>query len=133
VTFSGGYMNNNDLFVNQSADDLIFEPIVEENAIVFEIKNFTVLFSSDKFAFNLLTIPIKGHLDAFLSETRFRVKIAFNKNVSQTGRLLPIINVTECIFTLNPSKIKFNLGGNILLNIVDVILPVLQSLFRNTI
>jgi hypothetical protein len=83
------------------------------------------MFSSDKFMYSLLTVPLKGHLDAFMSETRFRVKVALGKNVTAQGRILPVLNVTECVFTLTPSKIKFNLGGNILLNIVDIILPVL--------
>lgn len=57
----------------------------------------------------------------------------FGRNVTKAGRVLPYFNVTECIFTLNPSKIRFNLGGNILLSIVDILLPLIQGLFTGTI
>lgn len=118
-------MNSNKLFVNQSADDLTFLPVPEENSLIFEIKNFTIQFRSDKFSYSLLTVPIRGFLDAYLSETLFRVKVQFGTNTTKEGRILPTLNVTECVFTLSPSKIKFDLGGNILLHMLDVILPIL--------
>ena len=35
--------------------------------------------------------------------------------------------MTDCQFTLNPKMMKFSLGGNILLQLADIVVPLLQT------
>ena len=61
---------------------------MSENAILFQIKNITVQFRSNAFSYWLLTVPIEGYMDAFMSGTQFMIKMAFiNKQVN--GKTLP--------------------------------------------
>lgn len=77
ITFSGGYMKNNVLYVDEDSMNLVFEPVEAENSIIFEINNLTLYFTSKKFSYSLLTVPLTGNLRANMSGTLLRAKVAF--------------------------------------------------------
>jgi len=59
-----------------------------------------------------------------------RVKIKLSKVIAKDGRILPQIQLTESKFELDTRKIQFDLGGDLLLDIADFMIPILRGFFR---
>ena len=59
-----------------------------------------------------------------------RVKIKFVKLIGKDGRILPQLELTESKFELDTRKIQFDLGGDFLLTITDIIIPIMRGFFR---
>lgn len=64
-----------------------------------------------------------------MSGILLKVKLAFRK-ILQNGRLLPQLDITECRFELNTNQIKFDFGGDFLLSLADLIIPIIKGFFR---
>jgi hypothetical protein len=77
ITFTGGYMKNNKLYVDQDSMNIYFEPVESENSLIFQIDNLTLYFASKKFSYSLLTVPLTGNLQANMSGTLLKAKVAF--------------------------------------------------------
>jgi hypothetical protein len=67
-------------------------------------------------------MPLEGYLNVEF-EVLFNLKIAVEKRM-KNGRLLPYLNVHSVNFKINMNKVKFDLGGDPLLHIADVIIPI---------
>lgn len=75
LTFNGGHFRQNTLYVDKQANDLFFVPHENNNSLTFEMRNITVHFRSNNFRYSLLTIPLNGFLDAYMSEVHFLVNV----------------------------------------------------------
>lgn len=84
------------------------------------------------FYYGAALIPIRGYLDITMSGILLRVKAQFKK-ILQNGRLLPQIAITECRFELDTNQIKFDFGGDFLLTLADLIIPIIKGFFRGPI
>lgn len=84
------------------------------------------------FYYGAALIPIRGYLDITMSGILLRVKAQFKK-ILQNGRLLPQIAITECRFELDTNQFKFDFGGNFLLTLADLIVPIIKGFFRGPI
>ena len=72
--------------------------------------------------------PIKGYLDVTMSNVFLGFKAEFKK-ILQNGRLLPQIEIIDVKFNIDMSQVEFNLGGGILLSVIDIILPIIKNFF----
>jgi hypothetical protein len=80
------------------------------------------------FEYNGAAIPIKGYLDVTMNNVLLGFKAEFKK-ILQNGRLLPQIEIIDVKFNIDMSQVEFNLGGGILLSVVDIILPIIKNFF----
>ena len=80
------------------------------------------------FEYNGAVVPIKGYLDVTMSNVLLGFKAEFKK-ILQNGRLLPQIEIIDVKFNIDMSQVEFNLGGGILLSVVDIILPIIKNFF----
>ncbi len=86
----------------------------------------------DDFYYGAALIPLRGYLDVTMSGILLRVKAQFNR-INQNRRLLPQIAITECRFELDTNQFKFDFGGNFLLTLADLIVPIIRGFFRGPI
>ena len=131
ISFNGGYINSNELYVDLEANDLTFQPIEEMNAIFFYINNVTMYFKSSKFSYSLLSVPINGKLQANITGASFGVTVQINRVLNPKNRLLPQLNITNVTLSINPSQMTLNLGGNILLSVANVVIPIIEKVLIN--
>ena len=89
ISFDGGYLRNNRLYVQQKADSLIFIPVEAENALVFQISNIVADMSVQEFAYTKLLIPIKGFAKIKMQGVFLRVKVKFSRLFTKDNRILP--------------------------------------------
>ena len=75
-------------------------------------------------------MPIRGYLKVNMQGIFLRVKVKFQKFYTREGRVLPQINITESKFEIDTKKVQFDLGGNFLLAIADLLVPILKGYFR---
>jgi hypothetical protein len=95
---------------------------------MFQITNLKANMRVNDFEYNDAVVPIKGYLEVTMSNVVLGFKAQFNK-ILQNGRLLPQIEIVDCKFNIEMSKVEFNLGGGVVLSIVDIILPAIKNFF----
>jgi hypothetical protein len=130
ITFTDGYMKGMKLIVKQNSNSLIFIPFESENALSFQISNIIADLNVNQFAYTGLPLPIRGYLKVKMQGIFLRVKVKFQKLYTREGRVLPQINITESKFEIDTKKVQFDLGGNFLLAIADLLVPILKGYFR---
>lgn len=90
IAFTNGNINQNTIYAKIGPDDLVMQPIPDENALFFQISNIEIDFSSKKFSYNPpLTPAIKGNLMANVTGATFTLTVQVLRLRSPTGRLLP--------------------------------------------
>ena len=130
ITFTDGYMKGMKLNVKQNANSLIFIPYESENALSFQISNIIADLNVNQFSYTGLPLPVRGYLKVSMQGIYLRVKVKFQKHYTREGRILPQINITESKFEIDTKKVQFDLGGNFLLAIADLLVPILKGYFR---
>jgi hypothetical protein len=130
ITFTDGYMKGMKLNVKQNANSLIFIPYESENALSFQISNIIADLNVNQFSYTGLPLPVRGYLKVSMQGIYLRVKVKFQKHFTREGRILPQINITESKFEIDTKKVQFDLGGNFLLAIADLLVPILKGYFR---
>ncbi len=87
--FPGGYFNDNRVFVTQTTNQLVWTPIEEENAMVFQISDIKLDIWSKDFNYKLLAVPIQGFLNIKVTDVFLKLKLTVRKVTGKEGRILP--------------------------------------------
>lgn len=68
-------------------------------------------------------------MDVDIGETQLMVELAF-KEQTLKERVLPSFEITQAKLELDINKLKFDLGGSVIAQMADVILPLLKSIIK---
>ena len=103
------------------------------NALMFKLTNVKGNIRVNDFYIELAGfLPIKGYLDITMSSIQLGFKAQFKK-ILQNGRLLPQISIIDVIFDVDMSQVYFDLGGGIILGVIDIIMPLIKGFLKETI
>jgi hypothetical protein len=81
------------------------------------------------FSYTGIFIPIKGFLKVKMRGVYLNIVIKFQRLFTKNRRILPQLNFTECTFKIDTNKVTFDLGGSLLFNIADLLLPIIKKFF----
>jgi len=107
------------------------------NAYKMKINDLYLFIRSQEFKYNLWFVPIKATLDVEVGDVGLELQIdLMNKTINYTDpstsqremRVIPQIQIQKAELKIDPKKMKFNIGGSIVAQVVDIILPMFSRL-----
>jgi hypothetical protein len=107
------------------------------NAYKMKISDLYLFIRSQEFKYNLWFVPIKATLDVEVGDVDLELQIdLINKTINYTDpstgkwemRVIPQIQIEKAELKIDPKKMKFNIGGSIVAQVVDIILPMFSRL-----
>ena len=110
------------------------------NAYIMKMSDLYLFIRSNSFKYNLWFVPIKATLDVEVGDVDLDFKIQLlNTTVNYTNnatgkseiRVIPQIKIEKAELTIDPKKMKFNIGGSVVAQVVDVILPMFSRLITS--
>jgi hypothetical protein len=110
------------------------------NAYIMKMTDLYLFIRSNSFKYNLWFVPIKATLDVEVGDVDLDFKIQLlNTTVNYTNnatgksevRVIPQIKIEKAELTIDPKKMKFNIGGSVVAQVVDVILPMFSRLITS--
>jgi hypothetical protein len=131
-----GHINSNKIFVKVRNYDIQLLANGTANSYTFKMKNLYFFIRSQDFKYNMWFVPIKASLDIevgqvnldFELELRNRTVIWKNPSGVNESRIIPQINISQAELVIDPQRMKFNIGGSIVAQVVDIILPMFSGL-----
>ena len=110
------------------------------NAYVMKMSDLYLFIRSQEFKYNLWFVPIKATLDVEVGDVDLDFEVLLkNTTVNHTDpktnifeeRVIPQIEILKADLTIDPKKMKFNIGGSIVAQVVDIILPMFSRLITS--
>ena len=117
-----GYLNQNKAFVKLRTNKVVMKVNHTSNAYVMKMSDLYLFIRSQDFKYNLWFVPIKATLDVEVGDVDLDFEILLkNTTVNHTDpktniteqRVIPQIEILKADLTIDPKKMKFNIGGSI--------------------
>lgn len=135
-----GYVRSNKAFVKLRTNKVIMKVNDETNAYVMKMTDLYLFIRSQEFKYTLWFVPIKATLDVEVGDVDLDFEILLkNTTVNHTdpktniteARVIPQIDILKADLTIDPKKMKFNIGGSIIAQVVDIILPMFSRIITS--
>jgi len=135
-----GYIRDNKAFVKLKTKKVVMRVDDAANAYIMKMSDLYLFIRSNSFKYNLWFVPIKATLDVEVGDVDLDFKIQLlNTTVNYTNnatgksevRVIPQIKIEKAELTIDPKKMKFNIGGSVVAQVVDVILPMFSRLITS--
>jgi hypothetical protein len=132
-----GYVKKNKAFLKVRTKNVILTVNETTNAYIMRMKDIYLFVRSQEFRYDLWFVPIKATLDVEVSEVGLDFEILLqNTTLNYTDpktndieeRVIPQIRITKADIKIDPKKMRFNIGGSIFGQIIDIILPMFSRM-----
>jgi len=135
-----GYVRSNKAFVKLRTNKVLMKVNDTTNAYVMKMKDLYLFIRSQEFKYTLWFVPIKATLDVEVGDVDLDFEVLLkNTTVNYTDpktnitedRVIPQIEILKADLTIDPKKMKFNIGGSIIAQVVDIILPMFSRIITS--
>ena len=129
-------MRSNKIFVKQQAKNVDLVVNSTRDSYAVKVRNLYLFMRSQDFRYNLWFVPVKATLDVEVASVGLDFEVQLGNTTLNTTlpsgetltRTLPQIEVTRCELQLDPKKMSFNIGGSMIAQLVDVVVPLFTRL-----
>ena len=110
------------------------------NAYIMKMSDLYLFIRSQNFKYNMWFVPIKATLDIEVGDVDLdfeillkntTIKYQYPKTNITELRVIPQIEILKADLTIDPKKMKFNIGGSVIASVVDIILPMFSRLITS--
>ena len=132
-----GYLKSNRAFIKLRTNNVNLQVNETSNSYMMRMSDLYLFIRSQEFKYDLWFVPIKATLDVEVGD----VDLDFETDLKNTTlnhtdpktniteqRVIPQIKINKADLKIDPKKMKFNIGGSIVAQIVDIILPMFSRL-----
>ena len=116
-----GHIFSNKIFVKVRNYDIQLLANETANSYTFKLRNLYFFIRSQDFKYNMWFVPIKASLDIEVGQVDLDFELELrNASVNWTNpsgvieqRTVPQINISQAELTIDPKRMKFNIGGSV--------------------
>lgn len=107
------YLHGNHISVNQSANNVIFDVDVANNALTLNCNDLSANFYTDSFRAHSWIFVATGHLEVEMDTVAIGMGLSFGTQTLANGSIVPSVSAVDVNVDINRNDIDIKIWGNI--------------------